>query len=155
MFAFVTKSKTPLPPCSANVIYGRPLAPSSPCNCPIHQADLQCNTRNVIYQATCQHCQGRYIGATARPLVHRISEHEASTRLGNSRSTLGEHIRSAHPHVPTGTRGVRDYEQFFRNFDFKIIGKGRDALGTFLRENQLIIDVQPELNIMKSNGFVF
>ena len=91
---------------------------------------------------------GRAVGWECRCTV-------SSQRLGNDRSTLGKHLVDQHPHAVSGVRGRRDYDTFFENFDFKVVGRERDSLGTFLRENLEIERGKPKLNECQRNGFVF
>ena len=133
----------------------RKVAPPPTCNCRLHQAELPCNMRNVVYKATCRHCSQDYIGATARPLAKRVDEHEASQRLGNNRSTLGKHLVTTHPSAVTGVKYSRDFEKFFENYDFRVLERGRDSLDTFLRENLAIQRERPGLNQNQTNGFMF
>ena len=46
-------------------------------------------------------------------------------------------------------------DNLFANFDIKIVGRARDSLGTFLKENNYIENKRPKLNVMMQNGFVF
>ena len=109
-----------------------------------------------------------YIGSTCRPLAERVSEHERSQRLGNTKSALGRHLLEDHPHAITerkrkrGRRGkssqeqrMTDYRIFFENFDFKVIERGSDVLDTYLRENMAIQRECPALNDCQTNGFIF
>ncbi len=61
----------------------------------------------------------------------RISEHESSAWLNNNRITLGQQA-SQHryyedpDYVPVS--GKRDYENFFEQFDFKVLEKCKDTI---------------------------
>ena len=146
----------------------RRLAPPPPCSCELHQADIPCQQRNVVYKATCRRCGEDYIGGTGRPLSARVVEHERSQRLGNTKSALGRHLTKEHPEAVTKRRRKRgrpgekeieeretDYKIFFENFDFRVVGRGRDVLETFLRENMKIQRENPALNNCQTNGFIF
>ena len=116
------------------------------CGCEIHQY--------FVYEAICEHCGGRYLGASARPASERLKEHEASVRLQNSRTTLGEHILTEHPPSTAPIKGKRDYDNFFGHYKFRILRKCRDTLESFIYEGLDIARLQPELNVMKCNGFI-
>ncbi len=92
------------------------------CQCTIHQNNINCKQQYIVYRATCQLCGEQYIGGSARPSSERIKEHEASVRLQNTRTTLGEHLLSKHAtNLPdTVRKGHRDYNNFFQLYDFKI-----------------------------------
>ena len=123
---------------------------------------------NVVYKATCRRCGEDYIGATGRPISERVKEHECSQRLGNTKSALGRHLTEEHPEAVTMRKRKRgrpgpkereekemDFKIFFENFDFRVVGRGRDVLETFLRENLTIQREHPALNECQTNGFVF
>lgn len=122
---------------------------------------IKCKRQYCVYGASCKTCNKQYTGATARPLEFRLSEHEASVRLGNRRSSLGEHILKEHPTmVPKGEdlkkrKGKRNYPDFFDRFDFEIKRTCQDTLETFLYESMDIKETKPELNVMGYNGFIF
>ena len=93
--------------------------------------------------------------------IDRVKEHESSVRLLNERTTLGEHILHSHPPSPSKLdkikeqKGKRDFDNFFEHYQFTIKRKCRDTLETFIYEGLDIARTQPELNVMKSNGFIF
>ena len=133
------------------------VAPQQQCKCPLHNHNIPCKVSHVVYQATCTRCNERYIGATGRPIINRLQEHENSARLGYSRTRLGEHLSDKHPQAVLGntTSGRRNWQSFFRNFDVKILDHSRDSLGIFLLENHYLEKNQPEINIQTQNGYVF
>ena len=132
------------------------------CDCPLHQNDIDCKSQHVVYKAICRRCQQRYLGATARITLGRVNEHESSVRLLNNRTTLGEHMLK---HMEedgmegelgnVGKNGKRDYDNFLKNYEFKIHKKCKDKLETFLTEHYEILKTKPELNNMTGNGFIF
>ena len=133
------------------------VAASEPCDCILHEHGIPCNNSHVVYQATCQHCQKRYIGQTGRPLLQRLGEHENSTRMGNDKTPLGEHLSEEHPENVLGepARGRRNWESFLQNYKVEVIGRSRDTLGTYILENQEIKTNAPELNTQLGNGYVY
>ncbi len=127
------------------------------CNCEICEAELTCATRHYVYQARCTTCGDSYIGASRRPLAGRISEHESSYRLNNNRTALGQHATEHRRQNDTNyipVSGRRNFDQFFRNYEFEIIDKCKDTLETFIREGLLIEEIKPKLNNMCTNGFL-
>ena len=128
---------------------------SRDCQCVMHQHNIDCKQRYIVYQATCQLCNEKYIGGSARPTSERLNEHEASVRLQNTRTTLGEHVIEKHSStLPLKTKGRRDYDNFFKFYDFKVRRKCRDTLETFIYEGLDIANIKPGLNNMTTNGFV-
>ena len=130
------------------------------CTCKLHQHNVPCDISHVVYSATCKSCDKQYIGATARPLKHRIQEHESAVRLGQvEKSALGEHSTLHHIELGPGetkrSRGVRDFDKLFELYDIKVLTHNRDALATFLSESLQISLNKPDLNRMKENGFIF
>ena len=85
----------------------------------------------------------------------RVGDHEASQRLGNHRTTLGKHLVTTHPEAVTGKKNTRDFKNFLKNYDFRILDRGRDCIDTFLKENLAIQREQPALNECKTNGWMF
>ena len=65
---------------------------NKPCSCLTCNLGIPCNLRNFVYKANCQKCNGEYIGCSYRPAKARITEHEASVRNKNKRTTLGQHM---------------------------------------------------------------
>ena len=146
------------PGTSVKALISRGTADTHDCVCEMHQQDINCTQQYIVYEAICEHCGGRYIGASARPASERLNEHESSVRLLNSRTTLGDHIR--HEHAPsisnstTTSKGRRNYDNFFGHYNFKILRTCRDTLETFIYEGLDIAHLKPELNAMKYNGFI-
>ena len=124
-------------------------------NCALHSQNMDCRRTHVVYEATFTECGKAYIGATARRIIDRVAQYEASFRLGSNDSTLSIHAREAHSSGGLGQPRIRDYNSFLNNFNFRILETGNDALGTFLREDYHIKSKQPGLNVMKTNGFNF
>ena len=54
-----------------------------------------CNVKNVIYKIPCVDCDQFCIGQTSRPLIKRIKEHEACSRLINYTDSSTGNIKSA------------------------------------------------------------
>ena len=127
------------------------------CDCTLHQHGINCRIRHAVYRATCKLCHDEctYVGATNRPLMGRINEHEAATRLGHTdASSVAEHANFKHFEHLRGDRGRREYENFFNMFDFDIVNKCTDPIDTYLREHRAIIKLKPSLNRMADNGWI-
>ena len=116
-------------------------------NCHVCQMGVPCKLRNFIYHATCQHCSKEYVGASARKGCDRMKEYESGIRLPhqNERTTLGRHKGECHSLEPNDINSA---------YKFKILGKGKDGLDTFLREGIFIKQLNPELNGKFNNGFI-
>ena len=56
-----------------------------------------CNPKGVVYQIQCS-CSESYIGETSRPLNTRIEEHKASTKKGDLKSAISQHIQENPEH---------------------------------------------------------
>ena len=80
-------------------------------------------TSNVVYEITCQACQGHYVGQTARHLAQRLKEHER-----------GETAIGSHGCQVTSVK------------DASILYKGKTALNVRIAEAILIKQKKPELN---------
>ena len=78
--------------------YHRALNP--PCNCDVCKLGTPCCHRHVVYHAECKHCNEFYKGVTTRPFICRYDEHEASIRLGNTKSALSQHFLGDDEHPP-------------------------------------------------------
>ena len=107
--------------------------------CKLQQHNVPCDISHVVYSATCKSCEKQYIGATCRPLEHRIQEHDSAVRLGQvEKSALGEYLTLHHSELGPGeterSRGVRDFDKLFELYDIKVLTHNRDALATFLIE---------------------
>ena len=130
------------------------------CNCALHQAglDVDCKATNVVYDIGCKTCGKHYVGATNRRLTERLNEHEASSRLHTLASTIGFHSRE-HGEGEGHQKGrpyVRDYDEFVRKYNVKILSRNKDTLGTYISENTHISESEnPIMNYMNYNGFVF
>eukprot|EP00116_Pleurobrachia_bachei_P013717 sb/3473979/ len=85
------------------------------CTCHLHQNDINVRERYVVYQVTCTSCDNMYIGETTRPVISRMREHESSTRLGNRRTPLGEHLLDEHPHLVSGGAGHFETSYGYQN----------------------------------------
>lgn len=48
-----------------------------------------------------------------------------------------------------------NFKQYLTHFKPEIIARGRDTLGTFVRERVILLKDQPSLNNMYLNGFEF
>ena len=130
------------------------------CNCALHQTglDVDCKATNVVYDIGCKTCGKHYVGATNRRLLERLNEHEASSRLHTLATTIGFHSRE-HGEGEGHTKGrpyIRDYDEFVRKYNVKILSRNRDTLGTYISENTHISESEnPIMNYMNYNGFVF
>lgn len=129
------------------------------CDCTLCKSDLECSTSHFVYQADCNKCGKQYIGASRRPLISRMKEHESSFRLNNNRTTLGQHAmehrkESNETERYTPKQGVRNFEKFLEYYDVKVVKKCKDTLETFINEGMIINKHNPKLNNMQSNGFI-
>ena len=55
-------------------------------------AHITCQTKNLIYCATCEKCSQQYIGQTDRTLQERIQEHLGYIRNEKLNQATGEHF---------------------------------------------------------------
>ena len=124
---------------------------------------LPCNTSHYVYKFSCNTCSANnitaeYIGASRRSLVNRFSQHEASVRRYNTRTTLGQHMIQSHPELRTTAadqkRGKVDFGNLLQLFTPEILKTCKDTLDTFLWEGLLIRKHKPALNNMLTNGFI-
>ena len=125
--------------------------PSKPkCQCEPCNNNFPCNSRDMVYQATCKFCKEKYQGATGRPGSHRFKEHEASVRRENTATTLGKHILEEHAEVDSyDDRKIENY------YEFKILRHCKDTLEAFLAEDLYIKRDRPKVNNNQGNGFTF
>ena len=56
---------------------------------------VTCNTPNVIYCISCNHCDKQYIGETKRPLKDRFAEHRGYVNREVVSKATGEHFNSS------------------------------------------------------------
>lgn len=65
---------------------------------------INCNTKNVVYLATCTLCQLQYVGCTSTPLKIRIRRHLSDIRNINSVNVSGisRHFKQVHKGEITG-----------------------------------------------------
>ena len=96
------------------------------------------STPNVVYQFTCNICQKRYIGVTARRMLERVKEHIPKWIMrqldGIPRSSVAEHI-------------VSEGHWCDRDSSFEIIHKARHRNMLKYVEAVAIKQLKPELNI--------
>ena len=133
--------------------------PTNECKCFLCLNDIPCNEKNIVYEATCQHCKEKYIGATSRPAHIRISEHEHAIRLKNKRTTLGQHFQSHFPKSPDtniqkSKRSKPNFEKLWEHFTFKKAAKGKDIMDLFIKEGLVISRTKPKVNNMMGNGLI-
>ena len=134
--------------------------------CTLCSAGYPCKASHHVYQMSCNICEASgtgatYIGASRRRPIHRLKEHESSTRLWNDRSSLGMHMMEKHPELePLATDKIKlrrkvDMAGFFKKFTPSIIHHGRDTFDVFLNEGLKIREENPSINTMSYNGFIF
>ena len=134
--------------------------------CALCCADFPCKARHHVYSMSCNICAANgkeelYIGASRRRPIHRLKEHEASTRLWNTRSSLGVHMKEKHPELePSASekaklRGKVDMTTFLQTFTPSILRYGKDTFDVFLNEGLEIKEKKPSINTMSYNGFIF
>ena len=128
------------------------------CKCQLCQNNVTCTSRNIVYQATCKHCNENYVGASGRPCGIRLREHGGSIRRKDDRSTLAKHMKEKHPRNQprNNERGSEtlDYKYLLKNYNMSIISRNKDQLATFLSEAIKINKIKPQVNEMKTNGFI-
>ena len=56
---------------------------------------VTCNTPNVIYCISCNHCGEQYIGETHRPLKDRFGEHRGYVNRKEVKKATGNHFNSS------------------------------------------------------------
>ena len=107
--------------------------------CPMcDELGLNCSTRFVVYQLTCEKCLEVYIGKTYRPIKLRLKEHNSSVRLGNRRTAAGEHTLDNHSDlIGTGE------DPFKRRKILRVLSNRLDLLNAELQE---IERRQPAIN---------
>eukprot|EP00116_Pleurobrachia_bachei_P001879 sb/3462141/ len=136
-------------------------------DCVIHDYGIDCQRTHTVYQATCNTCDEVYIGTSARRIMERIGEHEASFRLRNTISSIANHARDEHGIEGSGQnyRGLSatrreqlkktNMTSFLEHFDFEIIDQADIALDGYIRENFHIVDKEPAINGSRRNGYVY
>ena len=112
------------------------------------------------HQVQCNLCQNgpqqSYIGASRRRPIHRLKEHEASSRRFNNRTSIGQHMKKHHSDLePDNITRKVNLPNFFTIFTPNIVERGKDTLDTFIREGLTIRQKNPTMYNMQGNGFVF
>ena len=117
-----------------------------PCECKICELGIHCQDRNFIYEATCNQCNEKYLGASARPAKKRLGEYESSIRLDSQtdRTTLAKHNFNIHNKV---------HNDIKKCYKCKVIDKGSDPVNTFIKEGIYIKNNNPKINEYQENGF--
>lgn len=100
-------------------------------------------TSNIVYEFNCPSCASRYVGASARALKIRVSEH-----LGRSHRT-GTILQK--PPFSAIRDHSHTYDHPFSINDFKIIAKFSNSTDTFIGESILIQKNNPDLNRIFQN----
>ena len=108
----------------------------------------KCNTKNVIYQITCNLCEAKqlnefYVGECTRPVRYRYNEHLSDARLRKLDTPLGEHVLKEHPDLSNTTINA--------SFSIKILDRGKDCAEVKIKESIFIRDLKPSLNYMQSS----
>ena len=129
------------------------------CKCTLCQHGITCTQKNIVYEASCNKCHESYVGATSRPSIKRILEHESSVRLKNNRTTIGQHFQTHYPKSSTVTRSSikktkPDLENFLKHFKFTKIDQAKDSFGVFILEGLAIAKKKPKINNMMENGWI-
>ena len=132
--------------------------PKNPCNCILCKNGTNCTTSNIVYKATCKHCNEDYLGASGRPSGVIFREHGASIRKKDTRSSLSIHLKEKHPRNAPRTRekgtAALDHKCLLNNYTMSIISKQKDQLATYLVEGLEIQKQNPKINGMSGNGFI-
>ena len=85
-----------------------------------------------------------------------MKEHEASTRLANKRTALGQHMQD---HIiegmptPIFTENP-DFSNLLESYYLKIVEVGSDSIDAYIREGLQIKEKKPGLNKKLDNGWV-
>ena len=124
--------------------------------------DIPCKAKQYVYKFTCNHCTDKnknknkfYIGASRLVTVKRLKQHEASVRKYNDRTTLGQHMIAVHKNLkPNNESRTVNFKNLFTHFKPEILRYGKNCLDTFLKEGIEIKYKKPNLNGMKTNGFI-
>ena len=132
-------------------------------NCTLCKNEIPCKATHYVYQFTCNHCTDNhnnknkiYIGASRKPTVKRLGQHEASVRRFKDSTTLGQHMIECHSNLKPNIiprRGKQDFTNLFKHFTPKIIKNGKDSLDVFVKEGMAIKYKSANLNNMSTNGF--
>ena len=119
--------------------YHKPLG--SHCDCTVCDLGTPCKIRHVIYRADCKHCSEGYVGVTTRPFITRYKEHEASIRLGNTKSALSTHLSGDFDHPP-----CQNPTNTIQGFSWKIVDRAKSYKDSFIREGVVINSTGPKIN---------
>ena len=88
--------------------------------------------------------------------MKRLTEHEASVRRFNKRTTPGQHMCTEHYDLKgDNIKNKVDLESFMHHFKPEIVKKGKDTLDVFIKEGLCLKYDKPTLNNMQTNGFIF
>ena len=112
--------------------------PSGNRRCHSCQAGLgdRCGTKNVVYELTCNHCGGNYIGETSRPVRLRYNEHRRNLVNGEADTPFGDHVTQQHPDLTRGGIAV----------SAQILRVCRDEADRRITESICIRDARPTIN---------
>ena len=133
-----------------NSAFVKPPCPSGNKQCHTCTNGLRdkCNTKNAIYQITCNICQSQqqtvtYVGESTRPIRYRFNEHLSDARLRKTDTPLGEHILDKHSDL--------DNIQINKSFSIKLLDTGKDCADVKIKESLHIKKLKPQLNTMTSS----
>ena len=126
------------------------------CECALCKQGMKCKERHVVYEAVCRICDYNYIGVCNRWLEKRLSEHEASIRLENQRTTLGAHVtqHTADQYSTPFCTEKPNMENLLDSYTVNKIDKGKDTIEAFIKEGLRIREKKPMLNEKLENGWV-
>lgn len=126
------------------------------CTCKLCEAGIRCSAKHAVYEATCKLCDEKYDGVSNRPIKYRMREHEASTRLANDRTALGQHMKEhIIEEMPTPVFTEKpDFSNLLESYRIKIVEFGVDSIDAYIREGLQIKDKMPRLNTKLDNGWV-
>ena len=109
-----------------------------PIECNLPQChNVNCQSKNVIYQLECKVCNEKYIGETKRKLHTRIKEHLRATQLGDMKSAFAEHFSKQHQNI----KNIPDYP-----FNTTIIERADNHTDRLIKEAIWIKKINPKIN---------
>ena len=103
---------------------------------------LNCKMGNVVYEASCKVCDGRYIGKTSRNLYGRLSQHKSELQRMDERGPLPAHLLE-HGRA-TGS---------LLDFKFDVMARAHGGVETAIKEALCIDMHRPAINRKEEKQF--
>ena len=122
-------------------------APAEKCRgrcqiCRILPKNAHCRMGNVVYEASCKHCNGSYIGKTARNLYGRMSQHKSELDRMDQRGPLPAHLLE---------HGLEAGS--LNDFEFKVVTSATGGVETSIKEAICIDCYRPGINRKEERQF--